>query len=177
MKTSLQVIGSVLKKPVYALLAVVAASLLFLFMNLFSNLSLLWTSTESLQAKLSLLKSLIYGVFVSQPISSLVIQGVLVALIGVSTSLLTYRALLLSQFDVQAGSAGIGSILATFFSTGCSACGAGILSYLGVAGGLTVLPFRGKELWVAGILLVLFSMYHLSHSIDRPQCKIKKNQQ
>ncbi len=173
MKTSLSVITRVLKRPGYAAISLITSLLLFFVSNLLTNLSLLWSSSESLPAKLSLLKSLMYGVFVSQPLPSLAIQGMLAGLIGVSTSLLTYRTFLFHEFDMQAGSAGIGGMLATVFSTGCSACGAGVLSFLGVAGGLTILPFRGKELWALGIVLVAFSIYHLSHSIEKPRCRIK----
>ena len=85
MKTSKEVIAHVLKKPGYALVAVSIALFLFILTNLFVNLSLLWSSSESLSAKWMLFQSLVYGIFVSQPLSTVFVQGVLVSLIGINS--------------------------------------------------------------------------------------------
>lgn len=40
------------------------------------------------------------------------------------------------------------------FGAGCPVCGALLLSLLGVAGGLTVLPFAGLEIWLASVAIM-----------------------
>ena len=52
-------------------------------------------------------------------------------------------------------------------SSGCSACSVGLLTSLGLVGGLTTLPFKGYEVWGLGILLLGTSIYMSSKSISK----------
>ena len=62
----------------------------------------------------------------------------------------------------QAGSI-VGGIVGAF-GAGCPACGAYLLSLLGVGGGLAILPFGGLELWA---LSSLFMAIALTSSLRR----------
>ena len=64
--------------------------------------------------------------------------------------------------SVQAGSI-VGGMLGAF-ATGCPACGAYLLSLLGISGGLALLPFGGLELWALASLLMAAT---LSSSVGR----------
>lgn len=65
--------------------------------------------------------------------------------------------------DVQAAS-GLGGITALIASLGCPSCGAILWSLLGLSG-LSLLPFKGLELKVAALLLLVLTIWF----IDRPR--------
>lgn len=62
-----------------------------------------------------------------------------------------------------------GSIVGGFvgaFGAGCPACGAYLLSLLGVSGGLALLPFGGLELWALSSLLMAVTLTSSLRRLD-----------
>ncbi|MBI1970963.1 hypothetical protein HYS47_04400 [Candidatus Woesearchaeota archaeon] len=78
--------------------------------------------------------------------------------------------------SIQGGSISAGSLgaLLGIAAPACPACGIGLFSLLGYSGLLAVLPFRGKELGVIGIILLLFSIVSISNKINGRTCQVKR---
>lgn len=65
------------------------------------------------------------------------------------------------------------SLLGAFsggFAAACPVCGAFLLSLIGVAGGLTVLPFAGLEIWTASALVMGLAFWGSLVALDRETC-------
>lgn len=87
---------------------------------------------------------------------------------------LTGVAVVVAVGQLQIGSSsgvasltGVGPALA---ASGCASCGAGLLAFLGFAGGLTLLPFDGALLRFGGILLLVYFIGRAGHP-DR--CRVE----
>ncbi|MDY6766480.1 MAG: hypothetical protein SVW77_03865 [Candidatus Nanohaloarchaea archaeon] len=69
-------------------------------------------------------------------------------------------AVALMHFFIQVRSSGMGGALTgagtapAFLVGGCAGCGAGVLGLVGAAGAITLLPFQGNGIRLAGILLL-----------------------
>ncbi|WP_455449487.1 hypothetical protein [Natrinema thermotolerans] len=59
--------------------------------------------------------------------------------------------------------ADLSGIVPGLLASGCASCGAGLLGFLGFAGGLATLPYDGAALRVAGLLLLLFFLGRAGH--------------
>lgn len=89
----------------------------------------------------------------------------LAALFAINVSLMVYNYKQARQ--MSGGKSAIGSFLGMFggmAGSGCPVCGSALLSFLGVAGGLSVFPFKGLELKALGVALLGFSTVSLSKS-------------
>ena len=78
--------------------------------------------------------------------------------------------------SIQGGTIGAGSLgtLLGIVAPACPSCGIGLFSLLGYSGLLAVLPFKGKELGIIGIILLLFSIVSISNKINRRTCQVKR---
>ena len=74
-------------------------------------------------------------------------------------------------------SAGIGvtGIMSSVLAPACSSCALGLAGILGISGFLSVLPFKGLELSVLGIILLGVSLVYLSEKISTKVCDVKKD--
>lgn len=54
----------------------------------------------------------------------------------------------------------LGGILPGFVATGCASCGVGLTAFLGITGA-SIAPFGGDMFKLAGIILLLYALYHL----------------
>jgi len=70
----------------------------------------------------------------------------------------------------QAGSA-VGVIIGGF-AVGCPACGAYLLSLVGVSTGLAALPFGGLELWTASIILMAATFWATLRAVATASCRL-----
>ena len=78
-------------------------------------------------------------------------------------------------FSSQQGGSAFGGFFMGALGAGCPACATGLLSVLGVTGGLAVLPFDGWELRLLSFILLVLPIYWLSNDIaNNGACKIKK---
>jgi len=59
------------------------------------------------------------------------------------------------------------------FATGCPACGALLLSIVGVGSGLSVLPFAGLELWSLGNLIMGVTLWRSVRRLRRAACAVE----
>ncbi|MDS0473389.1 hypothetical protein [Natrinema sp. 1APR25-10V2] len=59
--------------------------------------------------------------------------------------------------------ADLSGIVPGLLASGCASCGAGLVGFLGFAGGVAVLPYDGAALRVGGLLLLLFFLGRAGH--------------
>lgn len=125
----------------------------------------------SLQYKANLLFALLQGMWTAMSGSGLVILIITALLTGMNLVLLFQRIIFL-------GSAGKlhlvvgGSSLLGIVGSGCAACGLPILALLGLSGSILYLPFRGTELSIIAVLLLLTSLYFIVKTNNEIMCKI-----
>jgi len=94
-------------------------------------------------------------------------------LIGINAALLVFyfklHRAIPSKVDVASGV--VGSI-AAILGFGCAACGSlfatALISAIAGAGFAAKLPLDGPEFQILGVLLLLFSIFHLARAINKP---------
>ncbi len=96
------------------------------------------------------------------------------ALSGILLSMIFFKFSLNKKIKGQGLFGFIGSGIAAF-GIGCPTCGAFLFGLIGLPLALMYLPFRGLELQVLGILILLISIYFTGKSIIGT-CKIKKKE-
>ncbi|MFB6100082.1 MAG: hypothetical protein ABEK16_02310 [Candidatus Nanohalobium sp.] len=100
---------------------------------------------------LTALYTRVLGVYIVDGYYGLFINTVYAVLIGVT----------LTNFHTKFRSSGVKirnltGIAPGFIAAGCAGCGIGLLSLLGIAGGVAVLPLQGALLRISGMALLLF---------------------
>jgi hypothetical protein len=88
----------------------------------------------------------------------------------------TYYVKLQKRLSMQTGqataAAGLGGLASGFIGIGCAACGTfvlgPILSFVGAAGLIALLPFGGQEFTLFGVGLLGFSLFLVAKKIREP---------
>jgi hypothetical protein len=167
----------VLRRPAYLLLASAIAVLALAATLWLPNYRLLGavfsTPGVALANKLQLLASLAGGLAGNVGALAAVVAVVVPVLFGVDVAMIVYfarqRRARLARGEIAAslGGAASGAIAA-----GCAACGSflllPILSFLGAAGALALLPLGGAELGLLSVALLLLSIYLIARKITTP---------
>ncbi len=120
---------------------------------------------------ISLLFNLIIGVHSTMSAISFLFLIVISMLSGIVFSLSLF--LLKRQITYSAG-IGLSGIITSILTPACSSCALGLAGILGISGFLSVLPFKGLELGVLGILILVASVTYLSQKINITACENKK---
>ena len=152
--------------PLYGVITIIVATVLFSLNNLIRSYALLVHAFSG-----SLLLSLIRGTLTSLPLYAIVSLATISVLGGVITAFSMFiirRQLALGISSTFAG------IIISVFAPACPACALSLLSLLGVGGLLTILPFKGIELGVLGIVILLSSLIYLAKKINATVCEVKK---
>lgn len=129
-------------------------------------------ASYSLPAKLTILVSLIFGLWTTYTHIELVIMLINAILVGVNT-IFIIRSMkkLRSQGAVQLSVGG--ATIMGFVAAGCSSCGLSVLAILGVSSSFSSLPFKGVEIQIISMILLLVSfIYMLRHLYKEVYCKI-----
>ena len=170
----------VYKEKRYLVITVLIMIFIILFVNLLPNYTLLMglLSSGNISLFFKVLINLIPGIFTNNSILSLFTTLSTALLAGLSISLLVFKFKSMRELKLKESGAITTGAITGLLSSGCSACSIGLLTSLGLVGGLTILPFKGYEVWGLGILLLGTSIYMSSKSISK--CKacdvtIKKN--
>lgn len=168
------VVGDVIRKPAYAVLALVTAFVAVTVFVLPGNVSLVVDvvvlGDVPLGARLGVLADL-YPFFGLDTARSILLV-VAALLVGVNLSVLVhgYRN---GKIGGASGSA-VGTTLATL-GAGCAACGSALLaaffSTAAVAGSLAVLPFEGLEFLAISLVILVVSTYWTADA-TRESCRI-----
>lgn len=167
----------VLSRPAYLLLAGAIAFLVLAATLWLPNHRLIGavfaTPGVALATKLQLLASLAAGLADSFGAAAAVAAGVVPVLFGVDVAMIVYfakqRRARLARGEIAVG---LGGATSGAIAAGCAACGSflllPILSFLGAAGALALLPLGGAELGFVSIALLALSIYLIARKIATP---------
>ena len=103
--------------------------------------------------------------------SSYLFLAVLSVLTGVIVAMSVYLLRRQIKTGVYASSSGF---IASLLAPACPSCALGIFGMIGLGGFISVLPFKGLELGILGLLIVVVSMFYLGKKINTTVCEIKK---
>lgn len=166
---------TILKRPSYIAIVVAVTFVLIVLSLWLPNIQLILQfitgNTMNLKEKIVLLTSLL-GSFRTNftPLSGLLLVLTSI-LIGVQSALFTYFMGQRIKRTNLVGMSLIGSIL-SLIGIGCASCGSIIISSLiGLSSMVVVigiLPLKGLEFSIVGILLLLFAIKQTADKIDKP---------
>ena len=161
----------VYKEKRYLIITLLIMIFIILFVNLLPNFRLLKEAIFDDEIPFfKILYELINGVFTNNNFISLLTTALTGLLVGISISLIVFKYKSVKELKIkESGTVSVGAI-AGLLSSGCSACSIGLLTSLGLMGGLATLPFKGYEVWSAGVFLLLISIFVTSKSIS--ECKV-----
>lgn len=172
-----EAVVEVLRRPAYALLATgVAATVLAaaLWLPNYRLIGAVFTTPgATLGAKWQLLASLAGGLVASLGVAGAITTVTIPVLFGVDVAMIAYfirqRRAAQARGEIAAG---LGGAVSGAIAAGCAACGSflllPLLSFLGAAGALALLPLGGAELGLLGIVLLLVSIYLIARKIATP---------
>jgi hypothetical protein len=158
----------VLGIPTYAVFALgtaLVALSLFVFSQNVSFVSFVLTAPYGVGTRVSILLELFPFVGTSYaPLTGLALVAV-AGLTGVNIALVTYHVREHGLSVEQSGGSAVGVVLG-LLGAGCAACGsailAGVLSLVGGAGLVTLLPLEGLEFSLLAAAVLVLSMYWLA---------------
>ena len=171
----IQALQKVFAKPLFVLLALITSAAVFAFAVWLPNLRLLlaiWTDAsvsfgDKLAFPISLLSSIATN-FTLLPASYTI---AIAFLAGINAALVIHLMRTQREF-VGGGIIGASGIFTGALGLGCAACGSLILtSIVGTVGGigvLALLPLRGSEFGIIGVLLLGYSTYLLAKRVTKP---------
>ncbi len=151
--------------PFYGIITIIATAILFSLNSLLRNYRLLVHDFS-----LSLLFSLIRGTMTSLPPYAIIT----LALISIVGGMVVAFSIFIIRRQLALGiSTSITGIMVSVFAPACPACALSLLSIVGLGGFLALLPFKGIELGVVGIVILLSSLMYLSKKINVTVCEVK----
>lgn len=174
----------VFKNKSYLLLSGAVALLIFAFAVWFPNMRLLFSLVTDPSVPISVKISFPIRLFESITTNFTTLSAsytIAIALLtGINVALFVYyvkKQRQLAQGGLTVGSVGI---VSGILGIGCTACGSLILtSLLGTVGGLSVialLPLRGGEFGILGVILLGIATYLLAKQIGKPiVCEVPVN--
>lgn len=177
-----QALQRVFTKPSYALLAIIVGVATFAMAVWMPNLGLLAAVVAdpsiSLSHKLSLPLGLLGSIGTNFTVLAASYTIAIAILFGVNVSMMLYYVKRrVSGVGHDGIATGIFGMASGIFGVGCAACGSflltSILTTVGAASALALLPLRGGEFGILGVALLAFSTYAVAARITNPTvCKI-----
>lgn len=141
-----------------------------LLVNYRSYLSFIF-SDYSLLARVKILLLIFLGTFQSFSIQDSILLLITAILFGLNTQLILRKLKFLSSYGNLHVTFGVGLI--TLATTGCASCGLSLASVVGLTGVLVALPFKGLELYIASIFILLLSLFYNLNTLVKV-CNIRK---
>ncbi len=159
----------VFQRKRYVVLSIVIALLIFSFILIGKNGKTLFQTLleHNFLFFLSFFKNLLIGGMNSTTTVSLIVLIIVALLTGIMISMLSFK--ITNLRSAKHGTVSIVGAILGVSLPGCASCGIGLLSLLGLGSLAAYLPFKGLELGVLSIGLLLFSIYKISNDIT--QCK------
>jgi hypothetical protein len=159
----------VLRLPTYAIVALVVAAATLSTFVLSQNLALVGDlilgGSLPVTARLTILLELFPFVGTSYGIAAGALLLAVSLLVGVDVAMVVYHVREHRLSAAESGGSAVGVLLGAL-GAGCAACGsavlAGLLSLVGAAGALTLLPFDGLEFSVLAAATLLLSVFWLA---------------
>lgn len=161
-----EALKGVYDRKTYLLLTLTFSFLIFSSNSFFRNYKLLFS-----EFSFSLFFNLIFTTHQSLPTISFLFLLITSLLAGIVFSF----GFFLTKKQIKSGiGMGLSGILVGMLTPACPSCALGLFGILGLGGVLAVLPFKGMELGVLGIVILLFYLVYLSRKITATACNIKK---
>ena len=160
-KTILTIWKEIFSKPRYLILTIVTALIMYIVTVI---------SSDYLELKIVLKQkslNLIWNYFVGFPITitgySAISLFLICILFGLFVTLNKYKS---NQIIKQKGTIfGTIGVFLGLIAPGCAACGVGLASAIGLAGILVYLPFKGFEVSIIAIILLVWANLKVSKSL------------
>lgn len=178
--------GKVFRHWNYVALSAAVSIVVFIITTWLPNFKLLWTiwsdPSIALGDKFIFPVRLLESITTNFTVLSATYTVAIALLVGINVALATYilreQRRQLSTAGITAGTFGI---LSGSVGMGCAACGSLIVSSLlatvGGAGALALLPLRGGEFGLLGVVLLGIATYYLVRHISKPPvCEITTNE-
>ncbi len=168
-------IKTVFRHLSYDILAATCAILLFALMIYLPNLRLIvdfvLNPNNPLTTKFGLLAGLLAGIQTNFTTFSATMIVVVAFLFGINIAMLSFQwRQAVGQTSKMGIAASATGFVSGLFGIGCAACGSflgtAIFASLGASGALALLPLRGGEFGILGIVLLLFSITSISRAIQ-----------
>lgn len=153
-------------------IAVLYVVITIYMMNIRLVLSTIFGSFD-LDYKFKLLTALLEGLWTSMSSSGIIMLFTIAVLTGANLTLIFQRIVRMHSFGKLGLFSSFGSLLG-LVSGGCAACSLPVLGLLGLGTSVAYLPFRGTELSVLSIVLLLISCFIMIRSeMQSKVCKVK----
>jgi len=117
---------------------------------------------------------LLEGSFGTMTLLSAILLITIACLLGIVISLIVYKIKSIKGSAMQGGKiTTVGAILGVA-APGCASCGLGVLSVFGLTSSLAVLPFKGAEIGIISIVLLMIAGASVATRIaEGESCKIE----
>jgi len=173
----LKALQKVFVMPAYILLSSVVGLGVFMFAVWLPNIGLIIRfmghSNISLSQKINLPISLLGSITTNFTLLSATYTIAIAVLFGINVSMLAYylrrKITDIKKNGIASGLLGIASGI---LGIGCAACGSllltAVLSFFGASWILSLLPFRGGEFGILGVILLLFALNQIAKQIQNP---------
>ncbi len=175
-----QALICVFKEWTYVFPAIIVAILVLVLATWLPNLELVWQITVSssipLLDKAKILTSLVGSITTNFTFFSGLYTTAIAVLFGMNVAMVTYYVNQRRRLNTQTGqagaAAGLGGLVSGFLGIGCAACGtfvlSPVLSLVGAAGLVSILPFDGQEFGMLGVGMLGFSVLFAAKKIGEP---------
>lgn len=161
-----------LAQKIYLLLAALLSASLFFFFLFVINIPLFLTAIKFVDNPFLVLKvfSNIINTIISASGHFAIVMFALVTIFaGINLSLLIFKYRVMKSSSDRSPLMSFGGIFGGGLAAGCPSCSISLLAVFGFSSGLALLPLRGVEFSVLGIIALLFSLYYVSKSLKN--CK------
>ncbi|MDP3916805.1 MAG: hypothetical protein Q8Q42_00785 [Nanoarchaeota archaeon] len=160
----------------YILLLITTSFLFFSLSILPKNFDAIFSLSKRLSFAeyMKFIIALYKGSLTDAYLHSTVILIIISVLIGIVVSLITFKVIANSRLMGNISKSGAAGTFVGMLVPVCAPCGIGLLSLIGIGGVIAYLPYQGTELGILAILLLLYSIYSLSKSINGcASCRIE----
>jgi len=170
----------VFKEWSYLLTAIVVVFLVLVLATWLPNLELVWqiavSSSVPLLDKVNVLTSLVGSITTNFTVLSGFLTIAIAVLFGMNAAMVTYYVKQRRRLNTKTGqataAAGLGGLVSGFVGVGCAACGTfalgPVLSLVGAAGLVSILPFEGQEFSMLGVGILGVSVLYAAKKISEP---------
>jgi hypothetical protein len=156
----------VYKEKKYYFISGITSLLIYSLNALFHNFKLVFSENF----KWGIVFSLIRGFHNTMASYSVVFLVVISLLTGVLISMGIYLVKRQISSGIYAGGTGI---IMSIIAPACSSCALGLVGLLGLGGFLSILPFKGAEIGLLGIAVVIIALIIISKKVVTQTCEIK----
>lgn len=171
-KKELHKLGDIFRRPAYlitaALISVAAFSLYALLLNY--SLILSTISSGNISLALDLLPVLVLGYAQTTTTFSVIMSVVISLAVGLNFALVAFKLIEMASIGGE-GASSMGGMALAVLAPACPACATTIFAFAGLSSFLAILPFKGTEIKVLALFLLLGSAFYITRQIDKEVCK------